>query len=217
MIHCKEILFKYPNSEFKLEIPQLRIESTDRIAIVGPSGSGKTTLINLLSGILNPMKGDIFINNINLTEYNKSDLQDIRIVQMGLIFQEFRLIEYLNVFENIIVPFRINSILKLTNEVRQRASELAKMVGLEDKLLKFPSKLSQGERQRVAICRALIGQPKVLLCDEPTANLDPTNRDNILSILKNYSLNKKIPLVVITHDESILPNFNRVLNIEEFK
>ncbi|KAB1067792.1 ABC transporter ATP-binding protein [Tamlana haliotis] len=213
MISCNNITFKYPQSDFVFQLKNMDIKKGQQTAIIGPSGCGKTTFINLISGILKPDSGVISVDDITLSDFNKTERQDFRIVSMGLIFQEFELLDYLSVFENILLPYRINSLLSLDKKVKERAKILAERVGLGDKITRYPKQLSQGERQRVAICRALIAEPKVLLCDEPTANLDPVNRDNIIDILTSYCQDKQTTLVVVTHDHEILPRFKSVINL----
>lgn len=215
MIHCKNIRFSYPDEQFVLAVNDLRIDASDRVAVIGPSGGGKTTFIHLLAGILTPNEGSISLDDLNLNDFKPSELQDIRIAKMGLVFQEFKLIEYLSVYENILLPFRINAVLKMNEIVKSRAKELAEMVGLGAKLHKFPNKMSQGERQRIALCRALISEPSVLFCDEPTANLDQVNRDIIMEVLIKYAEKNNIPLVVVTHDPELLSLFNRIIDIKD--
>ncbi len=135
---------------------------------------------------------------------------------MGLIFQEFKLLEYLSVLENILLPYRLNSVLKLEADARSRGADLARQVGLGDKLGRYPKNLSQGERQRVALCRALITRPALLLCDEPTANLDPVNRDRIVELLFEYCRKESASLVMVTHDTEIMRKFDRQLPIRDF-
>lgn len=215
MIECKDLTFTYPGSPFVLNVPDLRIEKGKQLVLKGPSGSGKTTFLNLLAGILTPDQGRISVGGLDLTEYGRSDRQDLRIVKMGLVFQEFALLEYLNVRENIILPYRLNPVMHLNEEAKGRAEQLASMVGLTDKLERFPGRLSQGERQRVAFCRALVTQPEVLLCDEPTANLDPVNRDQMLDILLSYCRRNDKTLVMVTHDHEILDSFDEVLDMRK--
>ncbi|MDO6761296.1 ABC transporter ATP-binding protein [Tamlana sp. 2_MG-2023] len=214
MIHCKDISFKYPKSDFIFQLADLNFESSQQTAVIGPSGCGKTTFIHLLSGILLPESGSISIDNVIINQYKNNERRDFRIATIGLIFQEFELLEYLSVLDNILLPYRINSILQLDETVKQRAKDLADRVGLSNKLNRYPKQLSQGERQRVAVCRALITQPKVLLCDEPTANLDPENRDNIINILTQYCKVQKTTLIVVTHDHDILNKFEQVVNLK---
>ncbi len=217
MIRCESVRFSYPNDPFGIAVPELSVEEGEQIAIVGPSGCGKTTLINLLAGIRTPQQGSIVVDDIDLTQFGERDRQDFRIVKMGLIFQEFELLEYLNVLDNILLPYRINPVLALNAKVKARAEELCMQVGLKDKLRKLPKKLSQGERQRVAVCRALVTNPQLLLCDEPTANLDPVNRDNILDILFQYCKTNNKTLIVVTHDQEILHRFSRSIDIREYR
>lgn len=156
------------------------------------------------------------MGNIELTRLGDQDMKDLRLVKMGLIFQQFELLEYLSVLDNILLPFRINPILQLQPETKERASSLASSMGLGDKLKRYPSNLSQGERQRVSVARALITKPELLICDEPTANLDPLNRDRILDIVDSYCNKTKTALIMVTHDREVLDRFDRVLDILEF-
>jgi putative ABC transport system ATP-binding protein len=134
---------------------------------------------------------------------------------MGLVFQEFELLDYLTVLDNVLLPFRLNPILQLTPEADQRARQLCEDVGLGDKLKRYPAYLSQGERQRVAVCRALVTQPVVIFGDEPTGNLDPVNRDHVMDILFEYSSESGAPLVIVTHDFELLGRFDRTIDVRE--
>lgn len=216
LIKLEEVRFSYSKDSFELKIPGLSIGSSEKLAITGPSGCGKTTLLNLISGIIKPNSGRIWMDDIELSSLDTQDMKDLRLVKMGLIFQQFELLEYLSVVDNILLPFRINPILKLEAETRKRARSLAISMGLGDKLKRFPANLSQGERQRVSVARALITQPDLLICDEPTANLDPVNRDRILDIIDSYCNETKTALIMVTHDREILGRFDRVQNILEF-
>lgn len=216
MINCTNIAFEYPNNTFGLKVPSIEVNPGETVAIVGPSGCGKTTLIQLLAGILIPNKGSIIVNNMEITDLGARDIQDFRIATIGLMFQEFELLNYLTVLDNIILPYRLNPILTLEPSIQKKALELAIAVGLEDRLNRYPKKLSQGERQRVGVCRALISNPKVLLCDEPTANLDPDNRNNILDILFSYAKENNTALVMVTHDQEIWNRFDRIIDCRNF-
>jgi len=216
VIRCKGLEFSYETGDFRLAVPHLEIPPGQRVALVGPSGCGKTTLIHLFAGILKAKKGELDVGGVALSKYSDRDLQDFRIVRLGLIFQQFELLQYLNAFENILLPYRLNPVLELGEEQRERARDLMEEVGLADKMARYPKELSQGERQRVAVCRALITEPALLLCDEPTANLDPANRDRILDILFAYCQNQNASLVMVTHDHEILNRFDQVLDIRSF-
>ena len=186
------------------------------MGLLGPSGCGKTTLIHLLAGILKPGGGQLEVDGVSLGEYSARDLNDFRILRLGLIFQQFELLPYLSSLENVLLPFRLNPVLELSEAHREAALELLERVGLGGKAHRFPKALSQGERQRVAVCRALITNPALLLCDEPTANLDPANRDRILDILFEYCRAQQASLLMVTHDHEILPRFDRTVDIREF-
>lgn len=216
MILMEGLTFSYGTGDFRLEIPRLEIMQGRKVAVVGPSGFGKTTLIHLVAGILKPQKGKVRVGAIELGQYSGRDLLDYRIATMGLIFQEFKLLEYLSVLENILLPYRLNAVLELEPETRARAAALAGQVGLADKLQRHPKNLSQGERQRVALCRALITKPSLLLCDEPTANLDPANRDRILELLFAYCREQEATLVMVTHDPEVLGRFDQQVDIRDF-
>lgn len=135
---------------------------------------------------------------------------------MGLVFQEFELLDYLSVLDNIVLPYRMNSSLVLKGEVWSRAKGLAEEVGIGDKLNRHPRELSQGERQRVAVCRALLTEPAMVLADEPTGNLDPTNKGKVLTMLLDYAERKGATLVTVTHDYDLLEYFQRVIDFKEF-
>lgn len=216
MIKLEDVSFSYTKDSFQLKIPELGIGQSEKLGITGPSGCGKTTLLNLISGIINPDSGSIFMGNIELTRLGDQDMKDLRLVKMGLVFQQFELLEYLSVLDNILLPFRINPILQLQTETKERAGSLASSMGLGDKLKRYPANLSQGERQRVSVARALITKPELLICDEPTANLDPVNRDRILDIIDSYCSKTKTALIMVTHDREVLDRFDRVLDILEF-
>ena len=213
MIHCKDILFSYPAGTFELNVRELHINHDEQLAVIGSSGVGKTTLLYLLAGIYQTQGGQISIDNIVLSEYNEVERRDFRIVSLGLVFQEFELIEYLTVRDNILLPYFINSVLIRNPEIESRAMDLLEATGLSNKKDRYPRQLSQGERQRVAVCRALVTQPKVLFCDEPTGNLDPVNRNQVLKLLFDYSQHQGAPLVMVTHDHQILDQFSRTIDI----
>ena len=212
MIKVEHLQFQYPDREFSLQIPELEIRAANSTAIIGPSGTGKTTLLNLMAGYLVPQEGHLQVYGSELTQMQETERRAFRIEHIGLVFQEFELIEYLSVINNILLPFRISPSLKLNNDVRQYAESLAEEVGLRDKLHRNVKRLSQGERQRVAVCRALVTRPAVLMCDEPTGNLDPDNKHIILDYLLNDVLQRQTTLVVVTHDHQLLPRFQSVID-----
>ncbi len=216
MISIEKLYFEYPKSDFKFHIAELAIESGSRAAIIGPSGYGKTTLLNLLSGISTPLKGNINVDGVEITNLNEAARRNFRISNIGFVFQNFELVEYLNLLDNILLSYRINPSLSLTNEIKSRAEEIADKMGLGDKLKRNVNKLSQGEMQRLAICRALLAGPKLLLADEPTGNLDPDNKDLTIRILFKYSEENNATLITVTHDHSILDGFDKIIDLQTF-
>ncbi|MFW2404510.1 MAG: ABC transporter ATP-binding protein [Gammaproteobacteria bacterium] len=216
MIQIDDLTFRYRDGEFRLRVPSLEVPRGQSLAIVGPSGSGKTTLLNLIAGILEPAAGKISVGDTEVTGLQDAARRDFRIRHMGLVFQEFELLDYLPVIDNVLLPYRITSALRLSNEVSQRAGSIAAKVGIADKLDRFPGQLSQGERQRAAICRALITEPSLLLADEPTGNLDPGNKGRVLDILFDYVVSTGTTLITVTHDHDLISRFDRVLDFRDF-
>lgn len=216
MIYINDLSFHYPFGDFSLNISNLNIEKNEKVAIIGASGCGKTTFLQLLAGIKVPTKGTIVIDSFQLEKLNDQARRQFRIQKVGIIFQDFELIDYLNVLDNIIYCFRLNPILKLTQEVKDKAYELAKKMNIQDKLKRSISQLSQGEKQRVAICRALLTEPKILLADEATANLDPNNKQKILEILFSYLEESSSILIAVTHDHELLKQFDKVIDLQQF-
>jgi ABC-type lipoprotein export system ATPase subunit len=215
MIALNSIEFQYPQSDFKLHIRDLKFDKGSRSAIIGPSGFGKTTMLNLLAGILLPDKGSVNIKDVAINELSDSQRRNFRIQHIGFVFQDFRLIPYLNILDNILLPYRINRVLKIEKDTIQNAKNVADEMGILDKLKKYPSKLSHGERQRVAICRALLNQPQVILADEPTGNLDPENKRKIMDILFNYVEKYSTTLIAVTHDHEMLKGFEQTINFAD--
>ena len=172
ILQIRDLHFQYPASDFKIEISDIKITQGSKIAISGKSGSGKTTLIHLISGILKPQSGEILFNDKSITDMNDKEIRKHRISNIGFIFQEFELLEYLNVMDNLILPYKINKSLVVDSEIKDKAKEIANRIGIGNKLDQHPKQLSGGERQRLAIARALITSPSLIIADEPTGNLD---------------------------------------------
>lgn len=191
----------------------LKIEKGEFIAIVGPSGSGKSTLLHLLGGVDNPSSGKIFIDGNDISKYTSKELALFRRRKVGLIYQFYNLIPNLTVRHNIELPIKLDK-RKINNEV---LLDIVRKLGIEDKLDSFPSELSGGQQQRVAIARSLIYSPSLVLADEPTGNLDRENSREIIEILKYFNRTLKQTIIVITHDESIALEAERVITIVDGK
>lgn len=217
MISIDRLSFHYPRSPFSLQVNSLQIERGEKVAFVGPSGSGKTTLLKLIAGIALPDSGSLRVEDSDVARLSDAQRRNFRIARIGQVFQQFELLPYLRVRENIRLPFLINQTLPWTRSKAQDLETLASRLGLSDKLQRFPSQLSQGEQQRVAIARALIHSPPLLLADEPTGNLDPTNKQNTLSLLFEQIESHGATLIVVTHDTGILDGFTRVIDFSQFQ
>lgn len=211
MIAIERLRFSYPGG-FALDIPEFRVESGEKLAIIGPSGAGKTTLLKLIAGITHAETGRLEVDGADLRALGESARRDFRARRIGFVFQELELLDYLDVFDNIVHAYRVNPSLKLDRTVRERARTLAEEVGLGAKLKRMPRELSQGERQRTAVCRALLAEPGLILADEATGNLDPANKVRILDLLFRASERRGASLLAVTHDHELLPRFDRVID-----
>jgi len=216
MIEIRDLVFRYPEGEFELRVPRLDVERGETVAVIGPSGCGKTTLLHLVAGVRAPASGTVMTDGVDVTSLDDAGRRDFRIRRVGMVFQEFELLEYLTVLDNILLPYRINRSLTFEESVTARAKQIAEQVGISDKLGRFATRLSHGEKQRVAVCRALVAEPVLLLADEPTGNLDPTNTERVLDILIAAVLATGTTLVTVTHEYELLPRFSRTVDFKQF-
>jgi putative ABC transport system ATP-binding protein len=217
MIDISALEFHYPAGEFRLSVPAFTVAAGEKVAVIGPSGSGKTTLLNLIAGILVPAAGSVVVGEETVSALGDAARRDHRITSVGFVFQDFELLDYLSVFDNIVHPYRITGALRLDGPVRERARELAGKMGIGVYLDRHPDELSQGERQRAAICRALLPGPKLILADEATGNLDPVNKERILDLLFAAVEEHGASLLAVTHDHELLPRFDRVVDFHDFR
>ncbi|MHC4562980.1 MAG: ABC transporter ATP-binding protein [Planctomycetota bacterium] len=217
MITVSDLEFRYSRDGFRLRVADLQVARGEKLAVIGPSGSGKTTLLHLLAGIALPQVGGVTVDNAEMTQLPDAARRAFRIRHIGLVFQEFELLEYLRVLDNILLPYRIHPSMQLDEAVRARAAELAEKAGIGDKLYRLSTRLSHGERQRVAVCRSLLPRPAVILADEPTGNLDPVNRQRITDILFDYIEHSGATMLMVTHDHDMLGRFDRVIDMMAFQ
>lgn len=189
----------------------LVVNESDFLIILGNSGSGKSTLLNIIGGLLTPTDGEVVIDGEDIGKFNDKALTKFRRQKIGFVFQDFNLIPFLSVYENIVLPLEFDKS-KLDTEL---FDNIIITLGLKDKLNAYPSQLSGGQKQRVAIARALIGLPKILLCDEPTGNLDSKITIEILNLLKEIATEFGTTVIMITHNESLLGYANRYVRISD--
>ncbi len=218
MIDVSELGFRYSqsrageSSSFGMRVRSLSVARGSSTALVGPSGSGKTTLLGLIAGTLRPGSGNIRINDQVITGLAESQLGEFRVRHIGQVFQAFELLNYLSVVENVMLPWFIRAEGR-KSAARARAKELLASVGLESKFGARPQQLSQGEQQRVAVCRAMFNDPALLLADEPTGNLDQQNKQIVVDLLREQARRNNSTLLMVTHDESLLGRFDAVLDM----
>lgn len=191
----------------------LEVENGKFTAIIGTSGSGKSTLLHCLAGLDKPTSGEVILGNKNIYSLNDDELSRIRRQEFGFIFQSFNPIPVLNVYDNIILPIQLDG----KKEDKEYIMNIIKKVGLEDQLKKFPNELSGGQQQRVAIARALSNKPAVIFADEPTGNLDSKTTEEVMSLLRSTVSELNQTLLMITHDENIAKEADRIITISDGK
>jgi len=216
MIDLRDVRFAYPKGGFALKVDRLSVDAGQCVCWTGPSGCGKTTLLHLVAGIYPSDSGCVETCGVEVSTLGDAARREFRLTNVGLVFQDFALLEYLSVLDNILLPYRINRALRLDAEVRKRANVMATRVGLGTMLGRRPNELSQGERQRAAVCRAIITCPKLLLADEPTANLDSRNAMRVLDALESYVAEQRATLVVVSHDRDMISRFTKTVEISKF-
>lgn len=215
MIEIRELVFRYrADAGFGLRVDAFDVPAGATAALVGPSGSGKTTLLALIAGTLRAASGRISINRHEVADLSDGAREDFRLRNVGQVFQTFELLNYLTVIENILLPWLIAGGGNKSDRLA-RAHELLANVGLADKAAARPDRLSQGEQQRVAVCRALFNQPPLLLADEPTGNLDRANKQTVVDLLCEQARQHNSTLLMVTHDDALLGRFDAVFDLHE--
>ena len=214
LLELKQLTLNYKNYNTSVEVIKgidLKINSSEKVAVVGKSGSGKTSLIMLMAGLEQPTSGEIIFDQQLISTLNEDQLADIRKKKIGIVFQSFYLIPNYTALENVSLILEINSI----DNSKQKAEDLLVQFGLKDRLHHFPTQLSGGEQQRVAIARSMAVKPKLILADEPTGNLDSENSQMISNLLFDYANKNQSSFVLVTHDLKFAEKCDRIIKIED--
>ncbi|MCD6106923.1 MAG: ABC transporter ATP-binding protein, partial [Caldisericaceae bacterium] len=190
----------------------LEIKEREYISIMGPSGSGKTTLLNVIGSLDIPTKGEVLFEEKDLVKMNDTDISQFRRKNVGFVFQMYNLISDLIAWENVSLPLYYDGV-KDKSIRKERAVEVLKKVGLEDRVNHYPAELSGGEEQRVAIARALINHPRMILADEPTGNLDSKSSEGIMNLFEEIYEKENITLVVVTHERHIAERAEKIVHL----
>lgn len=215
MITLNNISKTYGNDDTRVEALKninLNIEDAKLTAIVGQSGSGKSTLINIIGAILEPTEGQVIVDGKDITKLSKNELCEYRNKNVGFVFQSYFLEPNFTVLQNTIMPLVISGEVKKARE--EKAKDILMKLGLENKINKKAKELSGGEKQRVSIARALINNPKIIICDEPTGNLDKTTGDNVMNILKSLA-DEGHTILLVTHNFEYAKMADRIIHIED--
>lgn len=211
MIEMKKVYKKYPNGVVAANGIDVEIKQGEFVYVVGPSGAGKSTFIKMMYREERPSSGDIIVNGVNLATLRNKRVPLLR-RQLGVVFQDFKLLPKLNVYEN--VAFALEVIEESPKVIRRRVTDVLELVGLKHKARMFPNELSGGEQQRVAIARSIVNNPKVVIADEPTGNLDPDTSWEIMNIFEEIN-NRGTTIVMATHNKEIVNTMrHRVIAIE---
>lgn len=197
----------------------VEIKKGASVAIVGPSGAGKSTLLHMLGGLDSPTSGKVFLGTLDIYKLSDNDRAAVRNKKIGFVFQFYHLLPEFTALENVMMPVLINSweLGVGSWEIKEKARSVLKSVGLEHRMDHFPSRLSGGESQRVAIARALINEPEILLCDEPTGNLDSKTSESIYELLFDIKSKMNTTLIIVTHDEKLSSRTDRTIRLKDGK
>ncbi len=216
MIELIDVVKKYRIGAYEvtaLNGVNLRVDEGEFVIIMGPSGSGKSTLLYLIGCLDKPTSGRVLIDGMDTSKLNDRKLTELRRDKIGFIFQQYHLIPTLTALENVELPMVFKGVSK--GKRMRRAEELLELVGLGEKKDRKPKELSGGEQQRVAIARALANEPSILLCDEPTGNLDTKSGKVVMDIIKRLNVEKDVTVVLVTHDPSLKVYGDRVIRIRD--
>ena len=214
MIHVQDLEFRYPAGSFLLSVPDLKIATGQHSAITGESGCGKTTLLRVISGIEMASAGSVAVDGQEISKCGDRQLRSLRNQKIGYVFQDFRLIDYLSIRDNILLPITLSSD-PVVEGHGSWLEELCQATGIHQLPNHAVARLSRGELQRVAVCRALIRQPPYLFADEPTASLDPENGERVWDLLFSQADRIGSTIVAVTHEQSTLQRFDQVIPFAE--
>ncbi len=213
LIELKNVYKRYNNGVTALCDVNLSISKGEFVFVIGDSGSGKSTLIKLLYRQEKPTRGDVFVGGINMSKLRNGRVYKLR-RKLGIVFQDYKLLPKMTVYENVAFALEIYGLRR--DEIRRRTLKAIEQVGLKDKLRSYPSELSGGEQQRVSIARAIVNNPKVLICDEPTGNLDPKTSMEVMEVIDRINKELGTTIIMATHDEKIVNRMKkRVVQIEK--
>lgn len=206
MLEFKDVSYKYKNGVNALYDINMRIETGEFVYIIGPTGSGKSTMLKIINSEVVPQKGTVYLDDINVGALKNRKVAKYR-QKLGVIFQEYRLLPEKTVFEN--VYFALEVINKDMTKARQRVREVLNLVGLDDKASSYPRELSGGQQQRVAIARAIANRPSILVCDEPTGNLDPGMSKEIIHLLGKINKEEGTTILMVSHDMNVVNQYRK--------
>ena len=215
IVDIQNLKFSYLNSKVILNINELKISAGEKVFLFGPSGHGKSTLLNLIAGVLVGTSGTIKVLGEDFKSITQSKRDKIRGENIGYIFQNFNLIPYLNIKDNITLPCRINPNRSHNLDYNIQADEIIESLGLTEHVQKNVTDLSIGQQQRVAAARALIGNPKLVIADEPTSSLDEKNTEDFMKLLINECEKRKFTLLFVSHDSRLKQYFPRSLSLAD--
>lgn len=220
-LKIKNLIFSYPGANTNtIEVGHLDLKMGEKTFLQGPSGSGKSTLLNLIGGVLKPQSGRIEILGSNICQLNASQKDRFRANHIGFIFQQFNLISYMNVIENVLLPLKYSKKRGkrcLASNPTKEAERLLEHLGLEEKKTEKVTDLSVGQQQRVAVARALLGKPEIIIADEPTSALDFSHQEKFVNLLLDEVKENNASLLFVSHNPTLSAHFDRLLNINDLK
>lgn len=214
VIRLSDVAYRFPGHDrLTLRVPSFSVPEGEHTAVTGPSGCGKTTLLRLIAGVLVPSEGSVRTLGTDTASLHHKARSRQRLQLIGMVFQDFAILDYLTAFENIMLTASIGC--ADSGSSREHARALAERAGIGHVLHRRPGRLSQGERQRVAVCRALVTKPRLVVCDEPTGNLDPSRSKEIIELVVSEADTLGSTVITVTHDHTVLDRFVRTIDLSE--